>query len=79
MKRFGAGERFGVFRFFPDDMTGKSLRPSDRQQPGEILMRHVFEDDSLWPNKSLQPTPGGRLQFRYRVHLIGPAWLSFSR
>jgi len=42
-------------------------------------MRHVFEDDSLWPNKSLQPTPGGRLQFRYRVHLIGPAWLSFSR
>jgi hypothetical protein len=31
------------------------------RQRGEILMRHLFEDLSQWPNKSLEPTRAGRL------------------
>jgi hypothetical protein len=51
-RHFRQFERHG-FRFFGRD---KQVR-----QRGEILMRHLFEDLSQWPNKSLEPTRVSRL------------------
>ena len=50
--RFRQFERHG-FRFFGRD--------SQVRQRGENLMRHLFEDLSQWPNKSLEPTRVSRL------------------
>ena len=33
----------------------------------------------LWPNKSLQPTPVGRLGSAFAVDIAAPAWLSSRR